>query len=45
MEIKQEGKNFIVNTTIRASREIVHKLLFEIVGLNMVGKSGKGNTC
>ncbi|MEJ7644731.1 MAG: SRPBCC domain-containing protein [Chryseolinea sp.] len=33
MEIKQEGTNFIVNTTIRASREIVHKLLVEIVGL------------
>jgi uncharacterized protein YndB with AHSA1/START domain len=33
MEIKQEGTNFIINTTIRASRETVHKLLVEIVGL------------
>lgn len=33
MEIKQEGSNFIVNFTIRASRETVHKLLAEIVGL------------
>jgi uncharacterized protein YndB with AHSA1/START domain len=33
MEIKQEGSNFIVNTTIPASRETVHKLLTEIDGL------------
>ena len=33
MEIKQEGTNFIVDLTIRASRETVHKLLSEIAGL------------
>jgi uncharacterized protein YndB with AHSA1/START domain len=33
MEIKQEGTNFIVNFTILASREAVHKLLTEIAGL------------
>ena len=33
MEIKQEGSSFIVNLSIRASRETVHKLLSEIAGL------------
>ena len=33
METKQEGSDFIVNITIDASRETVHKLLTEIAGL------------
>jgi uncharacterized protein YndB with AHSA1/START domain len=48
MEIKQEGSDFIANMTIRASREKVHKLLAEIVGLKqwwenpVKGTPGKG---
>src|SRR5687767_6359624 len=48
MKIKQEGSNFIANVTILASKETVHKLLTEIVGLEqwwenpVKGTPGKG---